>query len=732
MRTFNNFLGLFFLIGFMGLNPSKATHIMGGDITYQWISGNSYLVNVSLYRDCAGLALPASADIAVYSSSCQDSFVVTIPLISNASIQASCNSLLSSCNGGSALGYERGIYQDTITLPASCSDWHFIYANCCRNATITNLVNGGAYGALFSARLDNLHQPFNNSPVFLADPVLLLSTGTYYQINNGAFDPDGDSIVLSLAPAMDGSVFSPSQQIQLSYNAPLSYLNPVTSSPVLALDPVTGTVTVTPQTAEVDIVVYRLDEYRNGILIGSATRDIQVNIQPGGNLLPSLTGMNGSANFMSQVCFTDSIQFTIGSTDGNPGDSTFISWHAFTGSNANGSNYSFAVTGTNMDSATFTFYPDSTMISPMPYYLYVSVKDNSCPHFGMQTYCYVIYVNSCSQDVWPGDANSDLMVNLIDLLPIGLAYNDTGSVRNGASLLWAAQPCTDWSQSFFNGVNHKHADCNGDGIVNAADTTALALNYGLSHPAKQPLVPVTTSTIADMYLVASPDTVSANLTVNVKVCLGTASVPVDSIYGIAFRINFNPALVDSASGNVSFSNSWMGTTGTDLIPIYRNFISSGYSDIAMVRTDHNNISGDSIIAIFSIVIVDNIAGKMGLPFTLSDVYAITYSGAQLNFNLIGDTVLVSVSTGVNDPAGLSEFIQIYPVPANQYLDIRSQSVPITAVHLVDLTGREIHVNGKSQGEMIRLNLEGIAGGTYMLEVQTPSGKLTKRINVSGQ
>ena len=34
--------------------PSKASHIFGGEFTYEYISGNTYRFNLTLYADCAG------------------------------------------------------------------------------------------------------------------------------------------------------------------------------------------------------------------------------------------------------------------------------------------------------------------------------------------------------------------------------------------------------------------------------------------------------------------------------------------------------------------------------------------------------------------------------------------------------------------------------------------------------------------------------------------------------
>ncbi|MEO1451717.1 MAG: hypothetical protein AAFV07_19465, partial [Bacteroidota bacterium] len=83
--------------------------------------------------------------------------------------------------------------------------------------------------------------------------------------------------------------------------------------------------------------------------------------------------------------------------------------------------------------------------------------------------------------VWPGDANYDLVANNQDLLAIGVAFGLTGPPRANASLNWTGQPSVDWTDTLPGGINFKHADTDGNGVVNTADTVAINLNYGLTH-----------------------------------------------------------------------------------------------------------------------------------------------------------------------------------------------------------------------------------------------------------
>lgn len=127
-------------------------------------------------------------------------------------------------------------------------------------------------------------------------------------------------------------------------------------------------------------------------------------------------------------------------------------------------------------------------------------------HFGY-SYIDVSCYGALIANVWPGDCDYDLNANNVDLISLGLAYGATGSTRTGASNNWTAQPSADWSQWFQLGANYKHSDCNGDGVVDANDTTAILLNYGNTHPFRfiPEYTPPYNNALPDFYLVSNPD-----------------------------------------------------------------------------------------------------------------------------------------------------------------------------------------------------------------------------------
>jgi|GEM_PF-5553294 len=87
-----------------------------------------------------------------------------------------------------------------------------------------------------------------------------------------------------------------------------------------------------------------------------------------------------------------------------------------------------------------------------------------------------------------GDTNRDGIINMLDVAPIGLYYGLTGPARPDSIRLSgdSLQPAMDWTDSIGNPleyqwgnftINLKHADANGDGILNDQDLDCIISEY---------------------------------------------------------------------------------------------------------------------------------------------------------------------------------------------------------------------------------------------------------------
>jgi len=307
-------LMVFLLLSFAP-DEALASHSMGADLSYRCLGGDSFLVRLNFYRDCAGILPSNTTDIAITSNSCVISNTYTLPLASITpnpdtlkekicSAQAS----QSTCDNGTIPGVQVWAYEAIIVLPAHCADWVISFDLCCRNDSVTNLLNPGAYDLYVEARLNNTGGICNNSPIFTTDPIpYTCLTNTQY--NHGAVDPDGDSLVYTL--------INP-----LSLGAPIPYTSGFTvDSPFATLsgfifDSITGQMSFTPSRRQSAVVTVLVEEYRNGMLVGSTMRDIQIVIfgttacnKP---LVQDIMNLNGGVLIdgkAAQVCPQQSINF---------------------------------------------------------------------------------------------------------------------------------------------------------------------------------------------------------------------------------------------------------------------------------------------------------------------------------------------------------------------------------------------------------------------------------------
>jgi gliding motility-associated-like protein len=379
---------------------SKATHISGADLSYRWVSGNTFEINLTLFRDCSGIAAPNSVTVNYKSASCGQNSNVSLNKVSGTGneITESCSTATTTCNGGTNPGIQKYEYTGTITLPAQCSDWIFSYSVCCRNCAITTLSYtpnncSGVPATYVEATLNNLSFPTNSSPEFTNPPLSFLCLGQTFHYNHGAYEIDGDSLVYSLINPRSA------QNTDVVFNTGYSATNPISSAPAMTIDNETGDMIMSPTAIEVGVMAILIKEYHNGVLVGTVVRDMEVWTQGCSNLLPTATGINGTNNFTLNACPGVPLNFTINSGDNDALQNVTMSW------NSGIPAASFNVGGGTRPVGTFNWTPSSSDARDQPYTFTVTVKDDACPLRGFQTYSYSIYVSDFSVNITGANSN---------------------------------------------------------------------------------------------------------------------------------------------------------------------------------------------------------------------------------------------------------------------------------------------------------------------------------------
>lgn len=443
------------LLNTLFVQQSKASHAMGADLTYQCLGGNTYRITLSFYRDCIGIPAPTNPFVNINSASCGQSLGITCyPRTGTGKeITPACSSAVTTCQGGSFTGIQEWVYDGIVTLPANCTDWVFGYNLCCRNAAITTITSPGTSTFYIYATLNNTITPNNSSPVFSNKPVPFLCVGQQYCFNHGAYDADGDSLAYSLITPKQTSGTT------VNYIAPYNASNPLNSVPATSFNTFTGDICLTPQALQVTVMAVLVKEYRNGVLIGSVERDMQLTVMNCSNNLPTLTGINGTNNFSMAACAGQPFCFDIFSNDPDAGQNLTVTWD---GGIPGGT---FTTTPTQHPTSTFCWTPGASDISGTPHVFTVRVADDACPYVGSQIYSYSITVIGLRVNAGP-----DQNIACSDIATISAtASGGTGTY----AYLWS----TGSTMQSITVPGGTYTVTASDGVCSATDTVVIAMPF---------------------------------------------------------------------------------------------------------------------------------------------------------------------------------------------------------------------------------------------------------------
>lgn len=322
--------------------------------------------------------------------------------------------------------------------------------------------------------------------------------------------------------------------------------------------------------------------------------------------------------------------------------------------------------------------------------------------------------------VWPGDANNNGVVNNVDLLQIGMAYNNFGPERPNPSSTWQAHPATPWSLVAGNGINMAYTDANGDGLINFYyDAFPVYVHYGLTHGTvtPDPYPPGIPGVDAPLYLdsFSSPIQVQGGAVLHLPLVLGTPATPVEDLYGIAFSLHVDPQIINVDDVTVDLDQiSWANPDNDRIHAVYP--VSDTRLDIGWVRTDHNERSGAGPIGIVSFIIIDDVISlEQQFQIRIDSIHLIDRFGNQTA--VAGDTLQITLLpdalTSAPQPGAAA--VQAWPNPAQDRIWLKAPEAIQEAV-LSDALGRVVarFQPGSQEAEW---PLPALPPGVYWLEAQ---------------
>jgi len=356
--------------------------------------------------------------------------------------------------------------------------------------------------------------------------------------------------------------------------------------------------------------------------------------------------------------------------------------------------------------------------------------------------------NACIDEdcVWPGDTNNDGVVDVGDLLPIGLAMGGNGTPRlTGNTSNWSAQHSEDWGQDL-NGIDYKYIDANGDQFVTSLDTQVVMENLGLQHRLRPEVLNFAPFEIS----FEGPLSAEPGDQISLEVIAGSSNAVIIDIAGFRVPFVYDTTIVAAPSVGLSFDEEGWFSYDSPVLSLVNNDMNRGRVDAAFTRTNGIPSSGFGTVGTLNAVIID-ISG-----FRVQHEGDVEI-GSEIITTLGGETATVMNSAGHLDAVRVNpyqlkirtgpatEVADFAPAAATEYLDGKLLAYPnptadrlvvhlngqqkFSALQLTDMTGRTLRSEQGLNTNHRELALGDLANGIYTLTLTTEDGVVNRKVEV---
>lgn len=423
MRQLYIVLLLLLLLGIC--KEAKANHLLGAEINYKLVSVNGnaqvYRVTLSFFADCASnfpggafeALVGANPQIDLYrgftltttkrlSYNAAESNIEITPVCPDEAGTTTCSDV-----DNPLPGIKKFVYNGDFTIPDAFSNWRFVFEGSISNGTtptsagrsfiinnaqITDPVTSAASILYMEAMLNNTTGT-NNSTTFTSLPTPFFCKDKASTYSLGAVDAENDFLSFSLIP---GKI---SATDDIIYIPPYTGLTPLPTAPGnFNFNTTNGQMNFVPNLVMNCMVTNLVEEYRNGVKVGSSMREMTFvildNCTNDAPLSPvsgvrnaTITSSDSEGNLMLSVCEgqSDTISFDIEGADPN-GDNTTVTYSNLP------QGASLAITNNGADTPKVHFSWSARDASPGNYIFYITYTDDGCPLVSTKTVAYTIRI----------------------------------------------------------------------------------------------------------------------------------------------------------------------------------------------------------------------------------------------------------------------------------------------------------------------------------------------------
>ena len=319
----------------------NATHIVGGDISYNCLGNDQYELTLTVRRDCENAAEDADFDepatISVFELNgglltfVGDNGRFLIPSVSRTIIA---NENIFDCSVLSGIVcVEETVYRDTVELLYNKNGYTLAYQRCCRNSIISNIQNPLETGATYYVNIPaDVLEICNAQPVFIQWPDVNICANEDLSFNHSAVDPDGDLLIYKLcSPSIGATIDNPNPIVAsnppygtVEWESSYDVNNMLGGNSGLRINANTGEITARPTMVGTYLIGICVEEYRNGEKISEVRRDFEYTVTVCGekfdigfNVLDNNCDGDTQVTFENTTQGADSFLWQIKDSNGN-------------------------------------------------------------------------------------------------------------------------------------------------------------------------------------------------------------------------------------------------------------------------------------------------------------------------------------------------------------------------------------------------------------------------------
>ncbi|MDX2195800.1 MAG: gliding motility-associated C-terminal domain-containing protein [Cytophagales bacterium] len=412
------FLLIFLLINILLTN---ATHIVGGHLSCSRLTDSTHMVTLNLYFDVISgdpRALRDSVEVGMFYKK-NNAFIGSFVLKINSSTPVQYS--FPECDNGvqktNIVNYSKVVKLKNVKFNNvsynGTDDFYLAHEQCCRNGTVSNIINPLATGMVFYCEFSALSvsgKSFNNShPQYKVIGGEYICKGQNFQIDFSATDADGDSLTYNLANPWAGytnsfvnnAYLNPAPYATVIWRSGFDAYNAIPGKVPLGINPETGVLYVNSSLTGLYVFGVECNEYRNGVKIGTVRHEYQLSVRTcplksnphilvfdkqnnikHKDTITLKTGVKKCFNIKATDTTANSvISFT------SAGDKNFeLSWATIPSGNS-------LTTKSKFDTLSLSAcFEGCYKPSAKPYRYYFMVSDNACPVRNTDTVSVLIHV----------------------------------------------------------------------------------------------------------------------------------------------------------------------------------------------------------------------------------------------------------------------------------------------------------------------------------------------------